>query len=243
MRSARADLNGVSLWYAVTGEGPPVLLLHGGLANSNYWGNQVEVLRSHRTVIVVDSRGHGRSERDRRPFGYDLMADDVVALLSHLGLPNADVVGWSDGAIIGLDLAIRHPDRVRRLFAFAANTRTDTAVPTGGRIPAVFAAFIERAAREYAALSPTPGGFGDLAAQLRGMWRSQPNWTAPQLRTIRAPVLVVSGDRDEAIRLAHTRYMAATIPGADLCILRNAGHFALLQDPGPFNAAMLRFLA
>ena len=75
-------------------------------------------------VILVDSRGHGRSTRDARPYGYDLMADDVVALLDTLHIAKADVVGWSDGAILGIDLAIRHPDRVGRIFAFAANTVT-----------------------------------------------------------------------------------------------------------------------
>jgi hypothetical protein len=77
--TGRAKVNGISLYYATIGNGPPVVLLHGGLANSDYWGNQVKALAPHHTVIVVDSRGHGRSTRDARPYGYDLMADDVVA--------------------------------------------------------------------------------------------------------------------------------------------------------------------
>ena len=100
------------------------VLLHGGLANSDYWGNQVAALAPHHRVILVDSRGHGRSTRDARPFSYDLMADDVVGLLDKLKVPRADIVGWSDGAILGLDLAIRHADRVGKVFAFAANTQT-----------------------------------------------------------------------------------------------------------------------
>ncbi|MDR3539314.1 MAG: alpha/beta hydrolase [Acetobacteraceae bacterium] len=240
-QSARVTLNGTPLWYATTGHGPPVVLLHGGLANADYWGNQVAALRPNHTVIVMDSRGHGRSARDARPFGYDLMADDVVALLDRLGLPRADIVGWSDGAIIGLDLAIRHPTRVGRIFAFAANTTTAGVQDGVDRNP-TFAAFIARAGTEYARLSPTPGGYTDFVAQISRMWRTQPNWTDARLRSIRARVLIADGDHDEAIRRAHTEYMAATIPGAGLLILPNTSHFAFLQDPVLFDAALLHFL-
>jgi pimeloyl-ACP methyl ester carboxylesterase len=111
-RSGHADANGISIHYAVYGEGSPVILLHGGLANADYWGNQIRALMLHHTVIVMDSRGHGRSTRDSRPYGYDLMADDVVSLMDALKVPKADIVGWSDGATLGLNLAIRRPDRV-----------------------------------------------------------------------------------------------------------------------------------
>jgi pimeloyl-ACP methyl ester carboxylesterase len=239
--SQRAELNGVALYYAIVGNGPPVVLLHGGLANSDYWGNQVAALRPQHTVIVMDSRGHGRSARDTRRFGYDLMADDVVALLDHLKLPKADVVGWSDGAIIGLDLAIRYPDRVGKVFAFAANTKISGVQDNVDKNP-TFAAFMARAGHEYATLSPTPGRYDDFVTQIGKMWATQPNWTDKQLRSIRTKVLVVDGDHDEAIRRPHTEYMAATIPGAGLLILPNTSHFAFLQDPILFNAAMLHFL-
>jgi alpha-beta hydrolase superfamily lysophospholipase len=97
-RSGEADANGISIHYAVYGKGPPVLLLHGGLANAGYWGHQIPALAPRHTVIVMDSRGHGRSTRDARPLGYDLLADDAVALLDVLKVPKSDVVGWSDGA-------------------------------------------------------------------------------------------------------------------------------------------------
>jgi pimeloyl-ACP methyl ester carboxylesterase len=111
----------------------------------------------------VDSRGHGRSTRDARPYGYDLMADDVVALLDMLHIPKADVVGWSDGAILGLDLAIRHPDRVGKVFAFAANTVT-SGVQEGVEKNPTFARFIERARHEYAGLSATPKDYDAFVA-------------------------------------------------------------------------------
>jgi pimeloyl-ACP methyl ester carboxylesterase len=239
--SGRARINGISLYYAVTGHGPPVVLLHGGLANSDYWGNQVKALAPGHTVIVVDSRGHGRSTRDARPYGYDLMADDVVALLDVLHIGRADIVGWSDGGILGIDLAIRHPDRVGKIFAFAANT-TISGVQEGVEKNPTFARFIERAGREYVRLSATPKDYAAFVAQISKMWATEPNWSDAQLRSIKTQVLVVDGDHDEAIKRQHTEYIAATIPEAGLLILPNASHFAFLQDPVLFNAALLHFL-
>lgn len=119
--SGTAPVNGIRIWYATFGHGAPVLFLHGGLANSNYWGNQVRALSPHYEVIVMDSRGHGRSTRNAQPYGYDLMASDVIGLLDYLKIKKVALVGWSDGAIIGLDIAMHHPERLSKLFAFAAN--------------------------------------------------------------------------------------------------------------------------
>src|ERR1700719_626846 len=240
-RSGEAEANGIKIHYAIYGQGSPVIFLHGGLANTDYWGNQVPAVAAHHTVILMDSRGHGRSTRDSRPYGYDLMADDVVALMDALKIPKADVVGWSDGGILGLDLAIRHPDRVGRIFAFAANT-----VPSGVKDDVeknpTFAAFIKRAGEEYAARSATPKEYDAFVEQIGKMWAREPNWTDAQLKAITAPVLVVDGDHDEAIKREHTEYIAATIPNAGLLIVPNTSHFAFLQDPRQFNFAVLHFL-
>jgi pimeloyl-ACP methyl ester carboxylesterase len=240
-RSGLAGVNGIKVWHAVFGDGEPVVMLHGGLANADYWGLQVPELARHHQVIVMDSRGHGRSTRDGRPYGYDLMADDVVALLDHLGVGRAAVVGWSDGAIIGLDLALRHPGRVSRVFAFAANTDPGGVMPHVGKNP-TFAAYIERAGQEYARLSPRPGDYGAFVKAISRMWATQPNWTAAQLGRITVPVLVTDGDHDEAIKRAHTELIAARIPGAGLLIQPNVSHFAFLQDPAGFTGDVLRFL-
>ncbi len=240
-KGSLADINGIKLYYATLGKGPPVVLLHGGLGNSDYWGLQAKALARRHKVILVDSRGHGRSSRNDKPFGYDLMADDVVALLDKLKVKRADIVGWSDGAILGIDLAIRYPDRVGKIFAFAANTVT-SGVKEGVEKNPTFAAYIERAGKEYAKLSPTPKEYEAFVGQISQMWASQPSWTDVQLKAIKSPVLVVDGDHDEAIKRDHTDYIAATIPGAGLLILPNASHFAFLQDPALFNAALIGFL-
>ena len=239
--SGQANANGISIYYAVYGQGSPVILLHGGLANADYWGNQVKALEPNHTVIVMDSRGHGRTTRDSRPYGYDLMADDVVALMDMLKVPKADIVGWSDGAILGLDLAMRHPDRIGKVFAFAANTVT-SGVKNGVEKNPTFGGFIERAGHEYAAYSATPKEYAAFVAQISKMWASQPNWTDAQLKAITASVLVVDGDHDEAIKREHAEYIASIIPHAGLLILPNTSHFAFLQDPELFNCAVLHFL-
>src|SRR5215813_5082025 len=124
-QSGYAEVNGIKIWYAVFGHGQPVILIHGGLANSNYWGNLVPALSNDYQVVVMDSRGHGRSSRNNEPLGYDLMASDVLAVMDVLKLDKAAIIGWSDGAIIGLDIAIHHPERLTKLFAFAANSDPD----------------------------------------------------------------------------------------------------------------------
>jgi len=169
MQSGYAPANGVKLWYATFGRGEPVILLHGGLANANYWGHQVRALEGHYRVIVMDSRGHGRSTRNAEPYGYDLMASDVIGLMDFLKINKAAIVGWSDGAIIGLDIAMHHPERVSKLFAFAANSDPSGVVDIA-KSP-VFTAYIARAEKEHETLSPTPHDYKSFLVQITKMLR------------------------------------------------------------------------
>jgi pimeloyl-ACP methyl ester carboxylesterase len=228
-RSGYAQVKGIRLWHAVFGQGQPVVFLHGGLANADYWGLQVPAVARHHQVIVMDTR----------PYGYDLVADDVVGLLDVLGIGQATIVGWSDGAIIGLDLAIRHPNRVSKVFAFAANTDPSGVIAGVEKNP-TFARFIERAGQEYQALSATPRDYTGFVNAISRMWATQPNWTAKQLAAIK--VLVADGDHDEAIKRPHTEKIAAAIPGAGLLILPDTSHFSFLQDPDQFTWHILHFL-
>src|ERR1700680_4318796 len=168
-RSGDAHVNGITIHYAMYGQGSPVIFLHGGLANTDYWGGQVAAVAAHHTVILMDSRGHGRSTRDSRPYGYDLMADDVVALMDSLKIARADIVGWSDGGILGIDLAMRHKDKVGKVFAFAANTVT-SGVKDGVEKNPTFAAYIRRAGDEYAKLSATPTDYAAFVEEIGKMW-------------------------------------------------------------------------
>jgi pimeloyl-ACP methyl ester carboxylesterase len=239
-RSGTAPVNGIRMWYAVYGHGPAVILVHGGMANSNYWGLQIPALARRFQVIAVDRRGHGRSTRTAAPITYHLMASDVLALMDALRIPKAALVGWSDGAMIGLDIAIHHPERLTRLFAFAANSDTSGVVDVGKN--PVFAAYARRTQAEYKQMSPAPRDFAAFHQQLDTMWTTEPHFTDTQLRGIKVPTWIVDGDHDELIKRADTDRMAALIPGARELILPRVSHFAFLQDPEGFNEALLRFL-
>ena len=236
-----ADVNGISMYYATYGAGDPVLLIHGGLGHADIWANQVIDLMADHLVIVADSRGHGRSTRNADPYGYDLMTADYVALLDTLGLAKVDVVGWSDGGIIGIDIAMNYPDRVDQIFAQAANITTDGVDPAVAT-DAVFGAYIEKMAVDYAAMSPTPTEFEPFVTQISDMWATQPNWTDEQMAAITVPVQVVVGEYDEAILRAHSEHLADVIAGAELVILPGASHFAMLQAPDEYTAAVRAFI-
>lgn len=239
-QSGYAPVNGIRIWYATFGRGEPVLLLHGGLANSNYWGNQVPVLARNYRVIVMDSRGHGRSTRDERAYGYDLMASDVLGLMDFLKLRKAAIVGWSDGAILGLDIAIHDPERLTKLFAFAANSDPSGVVDIA-QSP-VFNAYIARAEKEYQALSPTPDQYKSFFEQISKMWETEPHFTAEQLRGITVPTWIVDADHDEAIKRENTESMASEISNAGLLLQPQVSHFSFLQDPRQFTSNVLHFL-
>jgi pimeloyl-ACP methyl ester carboxylesterase len=239
--TGEAPVNGIRLWFATYGHGDPIILVHGGLANSSYWGLQIPVLAQRYHVIVLDSRGHGRSTQTGVPIGYDLMASDVLGLMDFLHIRKAALVGWSDGAIIGLDIAVHHPERLTRLFAFAANS-DPSGVKDVDKSP-VFTAYEDRASREYAKLSPTPGRFKAFLDNVSRMWANEPHFTEAQLRSIKTPTWIVDADHDEAIKRENTDYMASLIPGAGELILPRTSHFAFLQDPAFFNEALLHFLA
>ena len=239
-KSGTAPVNGIKIWYAEFGRGEPVILLHGGLANSAYWGHQVPALAKRYRVIVMDSRGHGRSTRNAEPYGYDLMASDVLGLMDYLKIRKAAIVGWSDGAILGLDIAINHPERLTKLFAFAANS-DPSGVADIDKSP-VFNAYIARAEKEYERLSPTPHEYKSFLEQITKMWETQPNFSAAQLNAIKVPTWIVDADHDEAIKRENTEFMAREIPNAGLLLQPKVSHFSFLQDPAQFTADVLHFL-
>ena len=234
------EREGARIWYSTYGSGWPVILLHGGLGHSGNWGYQVSALaeRGFRAVLI-DSRGHGRSTQDWRPFSYELMAADVLAVMDVLHLEQAALVGWSDGACTALVLAARDPSRVAGVFFFACNVDPSGVKPfeTSPALDRCFA----RHKKDYAELSATPGRFKDLVEALSPMQQTQPNYSADDLARIRVPVVVAQSEHDEFIKREHAEYLARAIPKAELILLKGVSHFAPLQRPQQFNAPMLKF--
>jgi pimeloyl-ACP methyl ester carboxylesterase len=229
------------IWYAAYGSGLPVILLHGGLGNSGNWGYQVPaVVKAGYRAIVLDSRGHGRSTWDGRPFSYDLMATDVLAVMDTLQIDKAALVGWSDGACTSLVLASKVPQRAAGVFFFACNMD-----PSGTR-KFEFTSLVQRCfnrhVKDYQQLSSTPDRFNEFSEAVGLMQRTQPNYSVDDLSRIRVPVTIVHSEHDEFIKQEHAEYLARSIPNAEFVYLPEVSHFAPLQRPELFNSAILVFL-
>lgn len=235
------EVNQTRIYFAQFGKGPPVLLLHGGMGNSDFWGHQIVELAQNYLVTVMDTRGHGRSPVTSNAFGFAIFAKDVSALLDFLELSSVAVIGWSDGAITGLQFALSHDKRVSKLFTFGANVSPDGVIPGGSRSK-VFSDYVKRCKDEYAKLSSKPDRWGQLVAGLGRMWRREPNFTKAQLGGIKIPVTIADAEHDEIIRRGHANFLAAAIPAAKLVMMPGVSHFAMLQSPKMFNEALLRFL-
>jgi pimeloyl-ACP methyl ester carboxylesterase len=232
---------GARIWYSTHGSGWPVVLLHGGLGHSGNWGHQVPALvRSGFRAVLIDSRGHGRSTQDDRPFTYDLMASDVLAVLDALHLDRAVLVGWSDGACSALVLAAKAACRAAGVFFYACNMDPSGVRPT--EMSSTLKRCFSRHAKDYAQLSATPESFEEFVGAVTLMQRTQPNYAPRDLGNIRVPVAIVQGEHEEFIKREHAEYLAQAIPGAELIILNGVGHFAPLQRPDQFNAAMVEFV-
>ena len=238
--SHRAQVNGISLYYETYGSGPPVLVLHGAGAFLETMHYFISGLSDTHTVIAVDSRGQGRSTDGPGPLTYAEMGDDMIKLLDALKIKQVDVVGWSDGGIVGLDMAMKHPERVRRLVAIGANTDTSGLDPK-----ALAPGFLDEEAREvrpfYEAVAPDPKHFPMLMKKIETMITTEPHYTAADLSRIRARVLIVAGEHDLILR-GHTDFIAHAIPGAKELIVPGASHAGPLEMPDKYNEIALRFL-
>jgi pimeloyl-ACP methyl ester carboxylesterase len=234
----------IQIVYDVVGDGPPVLLLHGGAADSTWWGDLAPALAKRHTVITMDSRGHGRSSFDDRQITYRRMADDTLALLDLLDFDQVDIVGWSDGAIIALDIALRQPERLRRVVAYGVNfdlsgyhTGDDDAEPSSA-----FELISVEGPKRYRDQSPHPERREELLANIRQTWTTEPAWTHDQMRSIQTPILVLDGIDEEVIDIDHVRLLADLLPNGDLVLMPGTGHFAMIDQPAEFIRIVVDYL-
>lgn len=197
--SGRVAVNGVELYYEIHGEGPPLVMLHGGVNPSDFFGEPLAAMAQTQQVIAIHLRGHGFSTDADTPWSSEQMADDVAALLGALGIARADVMGWSLGAGVALQTAIRHPELVGKLIAISINMRTD------GNFPEVreqFAALPEKAAEFAPQLAQSPLGTlypdVDWEAMFRksGEMVSEPYDWSTDIAGITSPTLLIFADAD-----------------------------------------------
>jgi len=239
-----AQVGDIKMYYSIQGSGEPLLLLHGGMQSSEVWSAQVPAFAQQYQVITPDSRGQGRTTDGDGSITYHLMAEDILKLMDILKINSAYIVGWSDGGNIGIDLALHHPERVKALVAYGANT-----TPAGLKadvLEKIRIIAVEDLAKgyatEYQRLSPTPDHLLVLVEKLRIMWLNEPNFTKDDLGSIHVPTLVLDGENEELIQIDHTKAIALAIPNAKLILLPNIGHHAPLDDAAAFNQAVLNFL-
>ena len=225
---AYAQIDKLRMYYEVYGEGRPLVLLHGGGSTiAESWPQQIAYFASKHRIIAPEQQGHGHTRDLDRPLSYVEMADDTAQLLTQLGIRDADVLGWSDGGIVGLILAAHHPELVRRLVVSGANISPSGLVPDGlaeitrpaEEDPA------DRARYERVSADP-PEHYAAFKAKLDDLWRNHPTeaeLSVADLKKIAAPTLVVAADRD-LILLDHTVLIYRSIPNAELLILPGSNH-------------------
>ena len=211
----------------------------GGLGSANEFVHQIPVFAEHYYLIVSDERGRGRSTTSQKPLSYELMAADTLALMDYLRIELANLVGWSDGGIIGLEIAIHHPQRLHKLVAFGGQYSPDGF--TGGCPTAQCDEYIGILSDTYAQLSSNPDGINALF-ELTASLSDEPNFTAQQLGSITIPVLILDELREELIYSDHTLKLAQMIPTAELVLIDGIGHFAPWYKSDEFNHIVLDYL-
>ena len=233
-------VDGATIYWQSWGTGQPVILLHGGLGNANQWGAQLPDLARYR-VIALDTRGHGRSSVGKKPFSYHLFAEDVIAVMDALELKSAPIMGWSDGAEIGLDLAMNHPTRITKVFALAVNYDFHGSKPHGDRSETFFR-YAAKCHKDFTRLAPKGRKWDALPDAMSAVWRTSVIFTREQLRSITVPVTIADGDHDEIIVMEQEQEMATLIPHAKLVVFPETSHFVMWQDPDALGKAMLTWL-
>lgn len=242
---AYADAGGVSTYYEVRGTGDPVVLLHGGMCTAETFDAQAGPLAERHRVYVPERRGHGRTPDVDGPITYDNMADDTIAFMEAVGLEPAHLVGWSDGALVGLLVAMRRPDLVRKLVLIGQYVNLDGAREEGKALMEAFTAetFPPMFRELYAAVSPDgPDHFDVVFEKLAPLWRGDPGIALDDLAGVSAPTLVVAGD-DDVVTVEHAAAIARALPEAQLAIVPGTSHALPMEKPELVNGLLLDFLA
>jgi pimeloyl-ACP methyl ester carboxylesterase len=221
------DINGFKMYTETYGDGPPLLMLHGNNGDMSAFAHNVPYFAAHYKVILADSRSQGRSLDPDHPLNFEIMADDFAALLDAMHIDSAYVIGWSDGGINALLLAIRHPSKVKKLAATGANLwpGPDAFAPGLWDQQALYAASLQK--------PPATAKETNNRKLFLLDWQ-EPHITLAQLHTIQAPCLIMAGDHD-AISLSHTLLIYQNIPHANLWIVPNSGHATLIEHADEFN--------
>jgi len=239
-----AEVNGLKMYYEVHGQGKPLLLLHGAFGTAESWAHVLPLLTKSRQVIIIEQQGHGHTPDRDAPLSFDRMADDTAALLRKINVRVADVFGYSDGGVVGLRLAMRHPDVVGRLAILGSNAGSlkDAYEPTAYQqflnLPDDFAPPVLKDA--YDRVAPDKSKWPLLVKKIKALGREFPGFADDELRRIKAATLIMQGDRD-GVKPEHAVKMMRLIPNAQLAIFPDGDHFILYTRPDKVVEAFMAF--
>jgi pimeloyl-ACP methyl ester carboxylesterase len=238
-----APVNGLQFYYEIHGSGRPLVLLHGGLLTIDLsFGPLLEPLAAKRQVIAVELQGHGRTADTGRAMTIEALAGDVVALLDHLEIAEADLFGFSLGGLVAYAVALSAPARVGRLIVASADAHRPPgreSVPLGEDrmpTPADFQAMRDA----YDAVAPDPARFDELAVRASAMVHEFPGWT-DELRSLRVPTMLIFGDRDFS-PLTDVAELLGFLPDAQLAVLPGTTHMGVMRRPAELLALITPFL-
>lgn len=241
-----AKINDVKIHYKIYGTGSDALfLLHGSMECMTEWDKQLVDFSKRYKVITMDNRGHGKSTFTDRKMDYFLMSEDVLALMSVLKIDSAHIVGFGDGGIIGLYLAITHPEKVRKLVAIGANYKVDTSVVYHEVLEKVKAwdddkvySFVRNNFRGW----PNDNMLTQFTSRMKTMLLTEPNLTKDDLRKIQCPTLFMTGDHD-IIKQSHTSEMFESVQRGYLAVIPGTKHYPQKDKPAVVNSIIMDFLS
>jgi pimeloyl-ACP methyl ester carboxylesterase len=242
-------IDDVKLYYEVYGEGEPLLLLHGNGSSIESFSNQIPTLSSKYKVYVIDSRAQGRSTDSTQEFSYKLMADDIAKFIKNIGLVNVNIVGWSDGGNIGIELAYAYPELINKVVTIGANYNHDNFLAEVDRFemekndPLIVStsSWVKRNRTSLERLSSNPAKLPLIRKKLATLIEKYPTFTPDSLKKIQTPFLVIASDHD-IITIDHTVSLYKHLPNAYLFIVPNASHLSLAEFPSLINGEIIRFL-
>lgn len=232
------EINGAKIYYEEYGKGEPLLLIHGNGGSIIDMGYQIDYFKSKYRVIIADNRGHGKSELKTDSLTYTQITKDWNELVNYLKLDSIDIIGWSDGGIVGLKMGISGKSKIKKIVAMGANLRPDSTAVNYWAVKDVLKS--KKMINSKIEEQDTTANW-NLQKQLYGLLGDQPNIPIEDLSKIKAKVLIMAGDED-IIRNKHSLEMYENISKAQLCIMPGETHFTPASNPKLFNEIVNKFL-